>query len=202
MTKAKEEIEVALELIERLKHKKINREIQGIKKVLPNLLDYFKDTKKAIRNCRALGVDNETMRVLSLEWQWNKALIKAKNQERRRKAKEEQTRYSLIAKQILWEDYERVKEEVFNELDTIIQASSMVENINSLLRPYLNRSKNQVTQEFLNLFAFYHNHRVYKRGKRAGKTPMELLIEEKQEKDWIELLIERIESKETNFFSK
>jgi hypothetical protein len=202
MIKAKEEIEVALELIETLEYEKINKEISGIKKILPHLLDYFYDAKKAIRNCKALGIDNETIRVLSLEWQWNKALIKAKNKERRSKAKEELTRYSLIAKQMLWEDYEIIKEKVFNELDTIIQASSMVENINSLLRPYLNRSKNQVTQEFLNLFAFYHNHRVYKRGKRAGKTPMEILIGEKQEKDWIELLIERVESREVDFFSK
>jgi len=68
----------------------------------------------------------------------------------------------------------------------------MVENINSILRPYLDRSKNQVTQEFLNLFAFYHNHRVYKRGKRAGKTPMDMLIGEKQNRDWIELLERKI----------
>ena len=201
MKNAKEEIKVALELIETLEHKMINSEIEGIKKVLPNLLDYFKDAKKAIENCKALGVDNETIRILSLEWQWNKALIKAKNQERRRKAKEELTRYSLIAKQMLWEGYERVKENVFTKLDTIIQASSMVENINSLLRPYLDRSKNQVTQEFLNLFAFYHNHRTYKRGKRVGKTPMEILTGNTQDKDWIELLIERIESKEAHFFS-
>jgi hypothetical protein len=202
MKKAKEEIEVALEFIETLEHKTINQEIQGIKKVLPNLLDYFKDAQKAIKNCKALGIDNETIRVLSLEWQWNKALIKAKNKERRKKAREELTHYSLIAKQMLWEDYERVKEKVFSELDTIIQASSMVENINSILRPYLDRSKNQVTQEFLNLFAFYHNHRVYKRGKREGKTPMNILRGENLNRDWIELLIEQVENKEANFFSK
>jgi hypothetical protein len=201
MTKAKEEIEMALELIETLEQQKINKEILGIKKILPHLLDYFNDAKKAIKNCRGLGINDETIRILSLEWQWNKALIKAKNQERRRKAKEKFTHYSLLAKQMLWEDYEKVKEKVFNELNTIIQASSMVENINSLLRPYLDRSKNQVTQEFLNLFAFYHNHRIYKRGKRAGKTPMEILIGEEQDRDWIELLIERVESKEVNFFS-
>ena len=42
---------------------------------------------------------------------------------------------------------------------------------------------------------------VQKRGKRAGKTPMEILTGEKQEKDWIELLIKKIESKEADFFS-
>lgn len=72
----------------------------------------------------------------------------------------------------------------------------MVENINSILRPYLNQSKNQVTQKFLNLFAFYHNYRRYKAGKRKGKTPMEILIGDRQNKDWIELLTHFIETVE------
>ena len=64
----------------------------------------------------------------------------------------------------------------------------MVKCINSILRPYLNNSKNQVTQEFLNTFMFYHNHRRYHAGKRKGKTPMELLTGKKQKEDWIILL--------------
>ncbi|MDQ7046161.1 MAG: hypothetical protein Q9M39_00425 [Sulfurovum sp.] len=64
-----------------------------------------------------------------------------------------------------------------------------VDPINSILRPYLDRSKNQVTQEFLNFFAFYHNHRVYNDGKRNGKIPMEILTNQKQGQDWIELLV-------------
>ena len=64
----------------------------------------------------------------------------------------------------------------------------MVECINSILRPYLNGSKNQVTQEFLNLFLFYHNHRRYHEGKRKGKNPMEWLTGKTQEEDWITLL--------------
>ena len=64
----------------------------------------------------------------------------------------------------------------------------MVECINSILRPYLNSSKNQVTQGFLNTFMFYHNHRRYQAGKRKGKTPMELLTGKPQTEDWIVLL--------------
>ncbi|MDQ7084728.1 MAG: hypothetical protein Q9M36_14455 [Sulfurovum sp.] len=57
-----------------------------------------------------------------------------------------------------------------------------------------------MTPEFLNLFAFYHNHRRYVQGKRKGKTPMEILTHKKQDKDWIELLTEAIESKNKDFF--
>ena len=86
------------------------------------------------------------------------------------------------------------------ELDNIIQASSMVENINSILRTYLNLSKNQITQEFLNLFAYYHNHRRYNAGKRKGKSPMEILTKKRENKDWIELLTDEVERLEPDFF--
>ena len=40
---------------------------------------------------------------------------------------------------------------------------------------------------------FYHNHRRYRKGERAGKTPYELLTGEQQDKDWMELLFEIID---------
>ncbi|MBF0468055.1 MAG: hypothetical protein HQK61_04095 [Desulfamplus sp.] len=40
---------------------------------------------------------------------------------------------------------------------------------------------------------FYHNHRRYKKGQRAGKTPYELLTGEQQDKDWMEFLFEIID---------
>jgi hypothetical protein len=60
----------------------------------------------------------------------------------------------------------------------LICASSLVEMVNSLMRPYLNSCKGQITQEALNLIMFYHNHHRYKSGKREGKAPFELLTGE------------------------
>jgi len=62
--------------------------------------------------------------------------------------------------------------------------------VNSIIRPYLNSSKGQITQETLNLIMFYHNHHRYKGGKRQGKAPIELLTGEALEADWVDLLIE------------
>jgi len=62
--------------------------------------------------------------------------------------------------------------------------------VNSLLRPYLNSSKGQITQETLNLIMFYHNHRRYKGGKRQGKAPIELLTGETLQGDWLDLLMQ------------
>jgi hypothetical protein len=197
---AKENIEVALELIKDLKNGKINSQVSSIEKILPELLNYFEEAKKAIERCKKLGMDNETITTLTLAWQWNKAEIKAKKVHRKKRAKVEYLFYLEYAKDSLAESYEKVKVACFNELDKVVQASSMVENINSILRPYLDQSKNQVTQKFLNLFAFYHNHRRYKAGKKKAKTPMEILTGEKQDKDWIELLTDFIEILEPSFF--
>src|SRR2546429_8263001 len=79
---------------------------------------------------------------------------------------------------------------VFEKLDAVVKASSLVEMVNSLLRPYLNSSKGQITQETLNLIMFYHNHRRYKGGKRQGKAPIELLTGETLQGDWLDLLIQ------------
>lgn len=64
---------------------------------------------------------------------------------------------------------------MFAQLDSIIRASSLVEMVNGLLRPYLHSCKGHITQAMLNLIMFYHNHHRYKSGKRQGKAPIELL---------------------------
>ncbi|MCK5872745.1 MAG: hypothetical protein KAG26_07950 [Methylococcales bacterium] len=194
----KENITIALELIESLNHKTINKAVKSIKNALPDLLIYFKDTEFALENCQKLSDDKELLRALYLAWQWNKAVIKSKDTFRTHKAIEQREFYLELA-ELFIDDTEKhleLKESVFAELDEIIQASSMVECINSILRPYLNISKNQVTQEFLNIFMFYHNHRRYHAGKRKGKTPMEILTGNEQKEDWIALLQEEIRKKE------
>ena len=46
-----------------------------------------------------------------------------------------------IATGYLQEDYDIVKEQVYQQLDQIVQSSALVECINSIIRPYLNGSK-------------------------------------------------------------
>jgi len=200
-SKAREEIETALTLMELLENEKIIKEVKSIKKSLSTLLGYFEQAKEALVVCKSLGLNDDAITAFSLAWQWDKAVIKAKKTDRKHKAIEEREFYFEYLKENLGAKYEKYKEKVFDELDNIIQASSMVECINSILRPYLNASKNQVTQEFLNLFAFYHNNRRFKSGKRKGKTPMEILKKEENQEDWLKLLSHFVTSKDSNFFS-
>ena len=79
------------------------------------------------------------------------------------------------AEGLLGNEFDPLKALVFDKLDTIVRASSLVEMVNSLIRPYLNSCKGQITQETLNLIMVYPNHRRDKSGKRQGKAPIALL---------------------------
>lgn len=197
---AEGEIETALELMKTLEDEEINKKVKSITKVLPNLLNYFEQTKESIKICEEMNISQEVLEFLSLAWQWNKAVIKAKDIDRKHKAIEQKKIYIYFAQELLGDNYESINQAVFAELEQIIQASSMVECINSILRSYLNNSKNQVTQGFLNLFMFYHNHRQYKAGKRKDSTPMELLTGKKQEENWVKLLIDLLKKRDPSFF--
>ena len=187
---AKDIMVAALDLMTSLDHKRICKEATLIKKTVSDLLVYFDDAIKAVDRCKDLTKNKEARKALSLAWQWNKVVVKSKKTNRKHDAIEQRDLHLELAELLIGckKKTHRLKERIYAELDQIIQASSMVECINSILRPYLNGSKNQVTQEFLNLFMFYHNHRRYHAGKRKGKTPMELLTGKKQEEDWITLL--------------
>ena len=97
-----------------------------------------------------------------------------------------------FAEDLLGEEFEPLKTLVFAKLATIIRTSSLVEMVNSFIRPYLNSCKGQITQEALNLIMFYHNHRRYNSGKRKGKAPIELLTGHALEAQWVELLMQQV----------
>lgn len=187
---AEENMAVALELMTLLPHKTIVKEVTLIKKTLPDLLTYFDEAAIAFEKCQKLTPDKDALQALILAWQWNKSVIKSKVITRKHSAIEQRQFYLELAELLVGnkEKMLKLKTSIDAELDQIVQASSMVECINSLLRPYLNNSKNQVTQAFLNTFMFYHNHRRYHAGKRQGKTPMELLTGKAQKEDWVVLL--------------
>jgi hypothetical protein len=83
-------------------------------------------------------------------------------------------------------------EQIFNHLNSIVRSSSLVEMVNSQIRPFLNSCKGQITQEMLNLIMFYHNHHKYKSGKRKNSAPIELLTGIKLTKHWLDLLSDQV----------
>ncbi len=193
---AEEAIKTGLALIEGLKHDKIIKAVGKIKRTLPNLLHYFDVAKKVVAECKTLPINDESLKAYCIAWQWGKAVRKAKKTDRKKWAKEQERFCLEIAESLHGEESGDIQKEVYSKLDKIVQSSAMVECINSIIRPYLNTTKNHVTQELLNLIMYYHNHRRYREGVRKGKTPMEILTGKEQTKDWISALFDIIREKD------
>lgn len=94
---------------------------------------------------------------------------------------------------ILPEEAENQVEQAFEMFNGMVRTSSLIEMVNSQIRPYLNSCKGQITQEMLNLIMFYHNHHLYKSGKRQGKAPIELLTGNALTGTWLDRLFETVE---------
>ena len=189
-----EKFKATLELgIECLEYETLKKKLVSISKITDKLFYFFDVAENTLKE---LGneVDGFTLNIICLYWQAHKRLIKTKDSKTRKKVKEYENELLKGLQSFVGEDLTSIIEKCIKKLNCIVQSSSAVECINSILRPYLNTSKNQTSQEFLNLFMFYHNHRRFKAGERKGHTPMELFTGEKQERDWLDLLMEKINS--------
>ncbi len=198
---ATEEIEEALKMLNELGVPKVKKAVKKMRSTLPELLNYFDTAKTVVGDLMTQPIHPEALKALCLARQYRKCLIKSKTAKSRKYDKERETLYLEIADDYLKNNSDSIKSDVYADLDRIVQSSALVECINSIIRPYLNNSKNQVTQEMLNMIMFYHNHRRYKAGKRKGKTPLEMFTGKTQEKDWIEILFEVVNEQNPSFFA-
>jgi hypothetical protein len=192
-------VRAALDLMSELNNKSINKEVKTIRQLMPELFSYLDEAKRIVEELKDLELPEEVLKTFCIAWQYQKNRIKAKKPERRNGYKAKEHEELELLKDDLGEEFQELKETMYLKLDNIVQSSAMVENINSILRMYLNTSKNHITQGMLNLFMHYHNHRRYVAGKRKGETPYEILSNRKQEKDWLELLIEKVPWDQSDF---
>jgi hypothetical protein len=85
--------------------------------------------------------------------------------------------------------YEEIENDVLHILETTHRCSSMIENFNSRLRPYLDERK-FMSKKSLGLIQFFLNHKPFVRSKHerlVNKTPAEALTG-KAHKPWLEML--------------
>ena len=76
-------------------------------------------------------------------------------------------------------------------LHSTVKSNSFIETVNSVIRTHLD-TFNSIPQWFCQLFTFYWNNRVFPRGKRAGKSPLEIYQSKKSNsKNWIEQIMEK-----------
>ena len=199
-TAAESNIKLALDLIMTLENNKINITIKKIAKLLPDLLAYFNTAATIVNELKQIDISEELLKDCCLAWQYQKHKIKAKHKQRRNFYNNKEQDKLAQLQQTMGEQYPAIVDIVYSKLDAIVQSSALVETINSIVRSYLNTTRNHISQNLLNLIMFYHNNRRYNGGKRKGKTPLEILTGNKYQKDWIQLLSEKVEEKDPTFF--
>jgi hypothetical protein len=134
----------------------------------------------------------EVVQALACGWQLQRQATNSKTYGMRKRLAQDAEFYFAYAATFLPEAFEVIRKEMVEALDTEVRSSSLIENVNSALRPLLETCRGQVDQQLLDLFAYVHNHRCFVRGKRAGKAPIEILTGTEMDKTWLTSLLEMI----------
>jgi len=178
------------DMIEALDCAAMSKTLKPLRKHLDDLLVPFKQVEAIDAELR-LVVPHAALDFLVLAWHHDH-LSDQSGSKKKGYHQRERDFWLACADGLLGDAFDTLKVLVFDKLDSIVRASSLVEMVNALIRPSLNSCKGQITQEALNLIVFYHNHRRYKSGKRQGKAPLELLTGKPLEAPWWELLLQQV----------
>jgi hypothetical protein len=190
------DLTVILSLMEEINDEKLPKLLKSIRSHMNDILVPFRQVERIHTDLLELMPEQ---RVDALVLAWNHDPLFYQSHGKKKYYHRRESDYWLtFCEGLLDDQFDELKVLVFEKLDSVVKASSLVEMVNSLIRPYLNSSKGQMTQETLNLIMFYHNHRRYKRGKRQGKAPIELLTGEALQGDWVDLFIQHKREASTN----
>ena len=177
-----------LDMIQEVDDEKLAKLLKPIRSHLDDIFVPFEQVE-SVHGALLELMPEPIVDALVLAWHHNH--LSSQSHGQKKHAHQQQSQQWLdFAEGLLDDQFEPRKVLVFEKLDTVVKASSLVEMVNSLLRPYLNSSKGQMTQETLNLIMFYHNHRRYKGGRRQGKAPIALLTGEALQGDWVDLFMQ------------
>ncbi len=183
------ELTLMFTMIEELDCPTITSTIKPIYTHIDDILVPFAQAEAIDAELRAV-VPHDALNFLVLAWHHDHLFYQSQSKHKRYHHRE-RDEWLACAEGLLEDEFETLKALVFNKLEAIVRASSLVEMVNGLIRPSLNSCKGQITQEALNLIMFYHNHHRYKSGKRQGKAPIELLTGKPLAAEWWELLLQQ-----------
>jgi hypothetical protein len=182
------DLTLILSLIEEIDDEKLPKLLKPIRSHIDDILVPFRQVERIHAELLEL-MPEQIVDAFVLAWHHDHLFYQSHGKKKHYHRRESE--YWLnFSEGLLDDQFDEFQVLVFEKLDSIVKASSLVEMVNSLIRPYLNSSKGQITQETLNLIMFYHNHRRYRSGRRQGKAPIELLTGEALQGDWVDLLIQ------------
>jgi len=187
--KVKDEVSAIFTMMEELNYSPIKEAVSSLREHLEEITKCYINAQSIYDNLLTIVPEQNILDFLCLAWHHEHKFYQTKSEAK--KYHQAESNFLLnCAEGLLQEEFQEIKSFVFKELNSMVRASSLVEMVNSLIRPYLNNSKGQITQETLNLIMFYHNHHRYKSGKRKNMAPIEILTGKPLEKGWIDILLE------------
>ena len=182
----KDDILTIISLLGELQNKQVNEQTATIEQHIDDIIWCYQQVEEIYQSL-STQIDPQSLNYLCLAWQHQHLANQTKGASKHYH-QDELNFWVSCAEKLLVNQSETAFKLVFDSLDEMVRSSSLIEMVNSLIRPYLNSCKGQITQETLNLIMFFHNHRPYKTGKRKGMAPIEILNHTKLDKHSTESL--------------
>jgi hypothetical protein len=191
LTWRKAEIEAIVTLMDELDGAQLHQDLASFTSGLAGYWGYYQRAEQVLQ-AFLRRYPREVVQALACGWQLERQATNSKAYGIRKRLAQDAEFYFAYAATLLPEVSEALRKEMRAALDAEVRSSSLVENVNSTLRPLLETCRGQVAQPMLDLFAYVHNHRRFVRGKRAGKAPIEILTGKEMAKTWLTSLLETI----------
>jgi hypothetical protein len=191
LTWRKAEIEAIVTLMDELDGAQLHQDLASFTSGLAGYWGYYQRAEQVLQ-AFLRRYPRAVVQALACGWQLERQATNSKAYGIRKRLAQDAEFYFAYAATLLPEVSEALRKEMRAALDAEVRSSSLVENVNSTLRPLLETCRGQVAQPMLDLFAYVHNHRRFVRGKRAGKAPIEILTGKEMAKTWLTSLLETI----------
>lgn len=167
---------------------KLHAAIRSFRKAVEEYWPYF-ERLEAIVEELSRQIPEDVLRELCLAWQAEKKSRAAKVYSRKKALEREARDHRFLAVCANMQNPDSVAKLVFERLESNVRSSSPIESINSQIRDYLNSSRGQVTQETLNMIAYFLNHKVASRGCYKGTSARERLTGEPEKETVIDQIV-------------
>ena len=191
LTSRQAEIEAIVQLMDELACAQLHQALASFASGLKGYWGYYQRAEQVYQEY-SKRYPCEVVQALACGWQLQRQATNSKTYGMRKRLAQDAECYFAYAATLLPEASEALRKEMVEALDAEVRSSSLIENVNSALRPLLETCRGQVDQQLLDLFAYVHNHRCFVRGKRAGKAPIEILTGTEMDKTWLPSLLEMI----------
>jgi hypothetical protein len=191
LTLRKAEVEAIVTLMDELDGTQLHQDLASFASGLAGYWGYYQRAEQVFQ-AFLRRYPHEVVQALAYGWQLARQATNSKAYGMRKRLAQDAKFYFSYATTLLPEVSEALRTEMSAALDAEVRSSSLIENVNSTLRPLLETCRGQVAQQMLDLFAYVHNHRRFVRGKRAGKAPIEILTGKEMAKTWLTSLLETI----------